>query len=69
MIVLVADTSVLIDLHRGGLLDSIFSLPYAFAVPAGPSLVPVAGALPAEPIPAQTLDAGTRTMIVRLAEI
>jgi len=33
MTVLVSDTSILIDLDRGGLLDSIFSLPYAFAVP------------------------------------
>lgn len=33
MTVLVSDTSVLIDLDRGGLLDSIFSLPYEFAVP------------------------------------
>ncbi len=33
MIVLVSDTSVLIDLERGGLLEPIFSLPYQFAVP------------------------------------
>lgn len=33
MTVLVCDTSVLIDLARGGLLESIFSLPYEFAVP------------------------------------
>lgn len=33
MIVLVSDTSVLIDLERGRLLESIFSLPYEFAVP------------------------------------
>ncbi len=33
MIVLVSDTSVLMDLERGGFLDSIFSLPYEFAVP------------------------------------
>ena len=33
MIVLVSDTSVLIDLERGDLLEAIFSLPYEFAVP------------------------------------
>ena len=33
MIVLVSDTSVLIDLERGGFLEAIFSLPYEFAVP------------------------------------
>jgi predicted nucleic acid-binding protein len=31
--ILVSDTSVLIDLDRGGLLDSIFALPHEFAVP------------------------------------
>jgi predicted nucleic acid-binding protein len=31
--ILVSDMSVLIDLERGGLLDSIFGLPHAFAVP------------------------------------
>jgi predicted nucleic acid-binding protein len=31
--ILVSDTSVLIDLDRGGLLESAFSLPYGFAVP------------------------------------
>jgi hypothetical protein len=33
MIVLVSDTSVLIDLERGGLLEAAFTLPYEFAVP------------------------------------
>lgn len=33
MKVMVADTSVLIDLERGGLLDRCFSLPYRFTVP------------------------------------
>lgn len=33
MIVLVSDTSVLIDLERGRFLDSCFQLPYEFAVP------------------------------------
>lgn len=33
MKVLVSDTSVLIDLERGGLLDSCFRLPFEFAVP------------------------------------
>jgi predicted nucleic acid-binding protein len=33
MTVLVSDTSVLIDLERGGLLEQIFALPYEFAVP------------------------------------
>jgi hypothetical protein len=33
MKILVSDTSVLIDLERGGLLDSCFSLPVEFAVP------------------------------------
>lgn len=33
MTVLVSDTSVLIDLERGNLLEWIFSLPYEFAVP------------------------------------
>lgn len=33
MTVLVSDTSVLIDLERGDLLDAIFSLEYEFAVP------------------------------------
>lgn len=33
MIVLVSDTSVLIDLERGGLLEAVFSLPYNLAVP------------------------------------
>jgi len=33
MTVLVSDTSVLIDLERGGFLEAIFSLPYEFAVP------------------------------------
>jgi hypothetical protein len=33
MTVLVSDTSVLIDLERGGFLQSIFSLAYEFAVP------------------------------------
>lgn len=31
--VLVSDTSVVIDLDRGGLLDSVFALPHDFAVP------------------------------------
>ena len=33
MNVTVADTSVLIDLERGGLLEDCFSLPYQFTVP------------------------------------
>ena len=33
MNVMVADTSVLIDLERGGLLEQCFSLPYRFTVP------------------------------------
>lgn len=33
MTVLVSDTSVLIDLERGGLLEAVFELPYEFAVP------------------------------------
>lgn len=33
MKILVSDTSVLIDLERGGLLDSCFKLPFEFAVP------------------------------------
>ena len=33
MAVLVSDTSVLIDLERGSLLDELFLLPYDFAVP------------------------------------
>ncbi len=33
MKILVSDTSVLIDLERGGLLDSCFRLPFEFAVP------------------------------------
>src|ERR1700730_3086651 len=32
-VVLVSDTSVLIDLERGGFLDSCFKLPFVFAVP------------------------------------
>jgi hypothetical protein len=32
-IVLVSDTSVLVDLERGGFLDSCFRLPFEFAVP------------------------------------
>ncbi|MGA2922574.1 MAG: DUF3368 domain-containing protein [Candidatus Sulfotelmatobacter sp.] len=31
--ILVSDTSVLIDLDRGGLLEAVFVLPHAFAVP------------------------------------
>jgi hypothetical protein len=31
--ILVSDTSVLIDLERGGLLEGIFALPHEFAVP------------------------------------
>lgn len=31
--ILVSDTSVLIDLERGGVLEATFSLPYEFAVP------------------------------------
>ena len=31
--VLVSDTSVLVDLHRGGILDVALRLPYTFAVP------------------------------------
>src|ERR1017187_8290234 len=31
--ILVSDTSVLIDLERGGLLDAAFTLPHEFAVP------------------------------------
>jgi predicted nucleic acid-binding protein len=31
--ILVSDTSVLIDLERGGLLDAVFALPHGFAVP------------------------------------
>ena len=31
--ILVSDTSVLIDLERGGLLEVVFSLPHEFAVP------------------------------------
>jgi hypothetical protein len=33
MKILVSDTSVLIDLERGGFLDSCFQLPFEFAVP------------------------------------
>ena len=33
MKVIVSDTSVLIDLERGSFLESIFSLPFEFAVP------------------------------------
>lgn len=33
MRILVSDTSVLIDLERGGFLDSCFQLPFEFAVP------------------------------------
>ncbi len=33
MKILVSDTSVLIDLERGGFLDSCFKLPFEFAVP------------------------------------
>ena len=32
-VILVSDTSVLIDLERGGLLESCFKLPFVFAVP------------------------------------
>ena len=32
-LVLVSDTSVLVDLHRGSLLDMALQLPYDFAVP------------------------------------
>ena len=32
-VVVVSDTSVLIDLERGGLLEAAFRLPFAFAVP------------------------------------
>jgi predicted nucleic acid-binding protein len=32
-VLLVSDTSVLIDLERGGLLEAIFGLPFEFAVP------------------------------------
>jgi hypothetical protein len=32
-VILVSDTSVLIDLERGGLLDFCFKLPFTFAVP------------------------------------
>jgi hypothetical protein len=31
--ILVSDTSVLIDLDRGGLLEAVFALPHGFAVP------------------------------------
>ena len=31
--ILVSDTSVLIDLERGGLLEAVFALPYELAVP------------------------------------
>ena len=31
--ILVSDTSVLIDLERGGFLEAIFALPHQFAVP------------------------------------
>jgi len=31
--ILVSDTSVLIDLERGGLLETVFALPHEFAVP------------------------------------
>ena len=31
--ILVSDTSVLIDLERGGFLDVVFALPFVFAVP------------------------------------
>ena len=33
MKIMVADTSVLIDLERGGLLEQCFSLPYQFTIP------------------------------------
>lgn len=33
MPILVSDTSVIIDLERGGVLESIFHLPFGFAVP------------------------------------
>jgi len=32
-VLLVSDTSVLIDLHRAGILDAVFTLPMQFAVP------------------------------------
>jgi hypothetical protein len=32
-VVLVSDTSVLVDLERGGFLDCCFRLPFEFAVP------------------------------------
>jgi hypothetical protein len=32
-VLLVSDTSVLIDLHRAGVLDSVFALPFQLAVP------------------------------------
>jgi len=31
--ILVSDTSVLIDLERGGLLEAVFTLAHEFAVP------------------------------------
>ena len=33
VVLLVSDTSVLIDLERGGLLDAVFGLPFQVAVP------------------------------------
>lgn len=33
MVILVSDTSVIIDLERGDLLEAAFKLPYGFAVP------------------------------------
>ena len=33
MQVFVSDTSVIIDLNRGGLLEQVFTLPYEFVVP------------------------------------
>ncbi len=33
MAILVSDTSVIIDLERGNLLEAVFKLPYGFAVP------------------------------------
>ena len=52
MAVLVSDTSVIIDLERGALLDDLFRLPFEFAVPdllfhrelAGPLGRPACGA-------------------------
>lgn len=64
MPVLVSDTSVLIDLERGGLLEDMFRLPFEFAVPDLLYARELAG-----PLGTQLMALGLRVEVLTPAEV